>query len=286
MMGGKLISFDIPALISTTQVPQSGQRLIPEQRFMKQVILTQCLLTIGLFLSPTIACAEVLKAEVSLSESLPQVPSAAMPGQQYSASAVKDSFRYIDDWRRVPSWKAGYFHSEMEVQQTTDGIKQMVTRSGSHYGDMRDAHGHYWELIAVPRPGLEVDEVGTFQHNWVISDESVEIGPSISSAKCRYISIVVDKSTGTIVRTVQQEDLNTAIPNDETSYKLLSRRRVFTPDGKFIMDITSTRICYRTGQFLPNMQLVNSFRNYLLAQGRSDLLPADLSVGVGQPSQQ
>jgi hypothetical protein len=253
---------------------------------LKRDILTQCLLTITLSLVPTMACAVLLKAEVSLSESVPQVPPAAMPGQQYSASAVKDSFRYVDNWRRVPSWKAGYFHSEMEVQQTTSGTTELVTRSDSHHGDMRDAHGDYWELIAIPRSGLEVDEGPYLQHNLVISDESVENGPSISSAKCRYMSIVVNKSTGTIVRTVQQEDFNTAIPNDENSYKLLSKRRVFTPDGKFVEDITSTRLCYRTGEFLPNMQLANSFVNYLLAQGRSDLVPADFSVGIRQPDQQ
>jgi hypothetical protein len=255
---------------------------------MKHEILTQWLLTIGLCLVPTLASAAplVLKAEVSLSESLPQVPPAAMPGQQYSASAVKDSFTSVDDWRRVPSWKAGYFHSEMEVQQTATGTTELVTRSDAHYGDMRDAHGHYWELIVVPRSGLEVDEAGVFQHNWVISDESVEIGPTISSAKCRYISILVDKPTGKIIRTAQQEDFNTTVPNDATSFKVLSKRRVFAPDGKFIMDVTSTRLCYRTGEFRPNMQLADSFRNFLLAQGRSDLVPADLSVEVGQPQPQ
>lgn len=248
--------------------------------------VVRALLLFGLCLWPLSATAETLKAEVSLSESLPQVPPAAMPGQQYSASAVKESFTSNDDWRRVPHWKAGSFHSEMEVQQTPAGVKQMVTRSDAHYGDMRDAHGHYWEMILVPRPGLEVDEGNIIQHNWVISDEPVEIGPAISSAKCRYISILVDKASGRIVRTVQQEDFNTAIPNDPNSYQLVSKRRVFTPDGKYIEDINSTRLCYRTGDFRPNMQLASSFRNYLLAQGLSYLIPDDLSAETGQPPPQ
>lgn len=254
-------------------------RLVTQQRSPK-VISMRWLLTLGLFFCPLLAFAEpaVLQGGVSLSDSLPPVPKAAMPGQQYSASAVTDSFKSLDDWRRVPKWNVGTFHVESEIQQTLTGMTEFVARSDVTHGDMRDALGHYWELIVVPRTAADIDDAETTQHNFVTFDESVEIGPSVVSRKLRYISIIVDKRSGRVLEAVQQEDLATATPHDRTSYKVLSKRRVFSPTGKFITEITSVKICNRTGEFRPKMELEKSFRQFLLAQGRSDLIPDEMKV--------
>jgi hypothetical protein len=214
-----------------------------------------------------------LKAGVSLSDHLPSVPSEMAPGAEYSPDAVSKHFKSTEDWRRVPAWKVGSFHVETEIQQTPAGAREVLSRLDTSGGDLQDAKGHYWQRYKFPEPAAPVEGDTSIQYSDIISDEALEIGPKQTVSRVRGISFIVDKRTRRITRVAQQEIVQTDTPAGPNRYRTDCRRRVYDAGGRYITDVVSTTYASRTGPFIPAYNLQSSFRQYLLSQGRQDLIP-------------
>jgi hypothetical protein len=214
-----------------------------------------------------------LKGGVSLSEQLPSVPASMAPGADYSPDAVGKHYKAVEDWRRIPSWKVGSFHIETEIQYTPRGPKEVLSRLDTSGGHMQDSKGHYWQRYNVPEPGAPVESETSLQFSNIVSDEAIEIGPKKVVSRVRGISFIVDKRTKKIIRVAQQEILQSEVPVGPGRYRTDCQRRVFGANGKYLTDITSTTFADRIGPFEPVPQLQESFRRYLMSQGRPDLIP-------------
>jgi hypothetical protein len=214
-----------------------------------------------------------LKAGVSLSDHLPSVPLEMAPGSEYSPDAVSKHYKSTEDWRRVPAWKVGSFHVETEIHYTPAGPKEILSRLDTSGGHLRDSKGHYWQRYDVPMQAAPVEGASIFQYSNIISDESIEISPKKVVSRIRGISFIVDKETRKIVRVAQQEVLQTETPAGPNRYRTDCQRRLYDSQGRYVSDLKSTTFADRTEPFEPIVQLERSFRQFLLSQGRPDLLP-------------
>jgi hypothetical protein len=159
-----------------------------------------------------------LTARVTHSEVLPPLPGWLRPGQTYTPGSLPSRFALQTRQFFIPDWLAGTWlrESAREVsrQQLPGGAKlapagQVTARVQDKFGTYADAQGLVWQTFNPARSLGSVDHGNNVDYHQVTAyDLSVEPDDSVI-VRVLAVHTVVSKSTGKIVTTYQDEEINT-----------------------------------------------------------------------------
>lgn len=159
-----------------------------------------------------------LTARVTHSEVLPPLPQRLRPGQTYAPGSLPSRFAAQTRQFPVPDWLAGTWLRESATEvsrKQLPGLKQLApagpvtARVQDKFGTYADAKGHIWQTFNPARSLGSVDHGSYVDYHQVTAyDLSIEPDDSVI-VRVQAVHTVVSKSTGKIVTTYQDEEINT-----------------------------------------------------------------------------
>lgn len=174
-----------------------------------------------------------LQGGLQLSEHLSPVSPTLKAGSSFYSAMLSDESGE-DEWIKIPSWRAGIF----ERQSTTrkyKGKKDVVFRSKYVTPPQvlqKDRKGGVW-LYLTPPENQAIDMGKYVQYSKTLENTIVESSEKEELMRAKFISLKVDKATGKIVETFQQEQMDYFVPLDGSKgYQQSSYVRWFDESGK------------------------------------------------------
>lgn len=203
-----------------------------------------------------------------------------------------------NDWYWIPSWYAGMKHLETQtiVQdynfatgQSINPNRTVLNRQDLPIGFQADKNGQIWEFKRAPY-STTIEGGNTFTTTIVRSRDPVQVNQNSVVVKMIETSVVVDKRTRRILRTLQQEQINSFTPAGQGAMNLQTSIKSFGPNGAPQIQETSVRSVTQIAPFQPinvyqGMDLRSMFRDFMLAKGYGNLLPVDLAQTEQQNDQ-
>ena len=226
-------------------------------------------------------------------EALPPVDPSLQAGAFFNEQSVP-KLQPNNDWYWIPSWYAGVKHIETQTilqdydfrtGETLNAQRTVLNRQDLPIGFQMDRNGQIWEFKRAPYEAT-TDGGGNFTKTFVRSRDPMQVDQNVVVVKLVETSVLVDKRTNRIVRTLQEEQINTYTPSGGGSMTMRTSIKAFGADGRAQMQETSVRNATQTAPFQPinnyqGMDMRSMFRDFMLAKGMANLLPPDLAP---QPS--
>lgn len=222
-------------------------------------------------------------------EALPPVDPSLQAGSIYNEQNVP-KLQPNNDWYWIPSWYAGVKHIETQTilqdydfrtGETLNAQRTVLNRQDLPIGFQMDRNGQIWELKRAPYEAT-TDSGGAFTKTFVRSREPVQVSQSAVVVKLVETSVMVDKRTNRIVRTLQEEQINTYTPIGGGAMNMKTSIKAFDANGRAQMLETSVRNATQISPFQPinnyqGMDTRSMFRDFMIAKGMANLLPPDLA---------
>jgi hypothetical protein len=219
--------------------------------------------------------AEPLQATVEFSRDLPPLGDEYQEGAQFKIDATKTDSK-VQKWRRVPKWLAGVWHTERTIRKVMGVPVSYQTRSNFISGYQADAKGHIWHPInsKVTR----VDGSGYYEYQIPQGEQIFNVQKLSSTRFTRSTRVRVDKDSGRILLSFQQEDIAVTEPVEDGSCEVKARCCVFDKKGKKVIQQDITVYQERIEDFQPideysGENFVKGLSEFLLAEGKPELVP-------------
>ncbi len=247
--------------------------------------IMSCALTV--FSSPCFA--EPLKAGIEFDHELAPLKSGLREGQRMNLGAIRTGRADITEWRRIPSWFAGTWHKEYSTRYVDGRPIKYQTRADLITGYQKDAKGHIWQPVFVNVGKVETDDYIEYQMPQRKTIYALEKGKYTSFSLSTRVRI--DKDSGQIISSFQQEDMSVSTPMDDGMVKAVVECRVFNQDGRVKFEDTIEVVEERTEEFNPidefnGVDYRASFIRFLEASGHPDLIPPERPKSVLTQSQE
>lgn len=236
----------------------------------------------GFTLSP--AFAEPLKANIQFDDSLAPLQAGLREGERMKLSgAAAERQKQITEWRRIPTWFAGTWHREKSTRYVNGRPMSYQTRGDQITGYQQDAKGRIWQPVFNSLRKVDADEYIEYQmpqRKTIYANEKDKYTSFSLSTRIR-----VDKETGQIISSFQQEDLSVSRPEGDGVVKAVVDCRVFSQDGRVTFEDTIEVLEQRTEDFNPvdefnGVDYRASFIKFLEDKGHSELIPPDRPPSV------
>lgn len=152
----------------------------------------------------------LLPAGVGFSDTVPPVSSTLKLHKLFSSLTLPAEDR-DDTWYHIPSWRAGMFHREKQIDHTIFGDVESVSKVDHLYGMQVDKKGGIWHHMSWPRiTKIALD--GYSQYKIIDKYEPVNTSPAEFCIKITSTNIDVDDKTGKITRLARQEEFDRYFP--------------------------------------------------------------------------
>ncbi|MBA3993978.1 MAG: hypothetical protein C0469_10660 [Cyanobacteria bacterium DS2.3.42] len=262
-------------------------------------ILSLFCLLVGASIAPV--GAEPLKANIQFDDSLAPLQSGLREGERLNLSGnakederknlsgnAKDGERMklsgnaaqkqITEWRRIPRWFAGTWHREKTTKYVNGRPMSYQTRADLITGYQQDAKGRIWQPVFNSLRKVDADEYIEYQmpqRKTIYASEKDKYTSFSLSTRIR-----VDKETGKIISSFQQEDLSVSTPEGDGVVKAVVDCRVFSQDGRVTFEDTIEVLEQRIEDFNPidefnGVDYRASFIRFLEEKGHSELIPPE-----------
>lgn len=242
---------------------------------------------LSIFLSPP-AGAEPLKAGIQFDSDLAPLKSGLREGERMNLGATETK-KEITEWRRIPDWFAGTWHKERSKRFVNGRPIYYQTRADLITGYQKDAKGRIWQPVFVSVGQVETDDYIEYQMPQRKTVYAIENGKYTSFSLSTRLR--VDKDSGQIISSFQQEDLSVSKPDGDGLVKAVVECRVFNQDGKVQLEDTIEVLEERTEEFNPidefnGVNYRQSFFDFLEASGHPELIPAERPKSILTESQE
>lgn len=223
------------------------------------------------------------------SEALPPVDPRLQAGSIFNEQSLPKP-QLNNDWYMIPAWYAGSKHMETQTilqdydfrtGETLSAKRTILNRQDLAIGFQMDANGQIWEFKRAPYTAT-TDGGGTFTKTFVRSREPLQVNQGTVVVRLVETSVLVDKQTNRIMRTLQEEQVNTYTPAGQGALNIQSSIKGFGADGQAQMQQTSVRSATQVAPFQPiniynGMDMRLLFRDFMIAHGFANLLPPGLA---------
>ncbi len=153
----------------------------------------------------------------------------------------------------VPFWLAGAWmrteatelsRTELPSKQSLKPFGKGVAKVKDEFGNYRDRQGRIWQVFDPSRSSGSVDRGNVIDYHVVSSYNMVTSSDHTALIALRATHVVVDKSTKRIIKSYQDEELNTYTRLDNTHVRTDSSVKVFDNKGKgqLLTTATSTEV--------------------------------------------
>ncbi len=226
--------------------------------------------------------AELLQAKVSMSQKLPALPSIFRVGTKFNADNLPP-VNTTQDWIWTPSWLAGTYHRETQTYLSPTGpiTVQSRTLDDKQTGQQLDAHGNIWNRYGLPTV-QRVEGKGWVEWQIVNEIEPIQTTEHEVITRKRGLAIRVDSKSGKIKRAILKEQIVSLKPIGPGQVLLDGYIKVFDQDGKAKNEQHDQASMFLIQPFKPvgfdpetGLDLRQDLRNYLIARGLNNLVPAN-----------
>lgn len=194
-----------------------------------------------------------------------------------------------NDWYWIPRWFAGQKHLEtqtivqdysFQTGQSINPNRTVMNRQDLSIGFQPDKNGEVWEFKRAPYT-TTTEGPQTFTTMLVRNRDPLQVGQNGVVLRLVETSIIVDKKSRRILKTMQEEQINTYVPGPQGTINLQTSIKSFGADGAPQIQETSIRVVTQTAPFQPidtyeGKDMRAMFRDFMLAKGYGSLLPVDL----------
>lgn len=222
-------------------------------------------------------------------EALPPVDPSLQAGAFFNEQSIP-KLQPNNDWYWIPSWYAGVKHIETQTilqdydfrtGETINAQRTVLNRQDLPIGFQMDRNGQIWEFKRAPYEAT-TDSGGAFTKTFVRSREPMQVNQGVVVVKLVETSVMVNKQTNRIVRTLQEEQINTYTPLGGGAMNMKTSIKAFDANGRAQMLETSVRNATQVAPFQPinnyqGMDTRSMFRDFMIAKGMANLLPSDLA---------
>lgn len=216
----------------------------------------------------------------------PSLRAGAIFNQQALPAAMPNN-----DWYWIPFWFAGHKHVDyatilrdydFQTGASVSPNKTVMSRQDLSIGFQADRNGQVWEFKRAPY-STTIERDSFFTTMMVSKREPIKITQDLVILRLVETSVNVDKSSQRILKTEQEEQINTYVPAGNGLIRMQASIKTFGPDGSPQIQELSSRIIENRAPFQPvdyyqGLDMRMLFRNYLLSHGFANLLPQDLSA--------
>lgn len=253
--------------------------------------LVLCFAISGFTVTP--ALAEPLKANIQFDHELAPLKAGLREGERMNLKGVaegvnlkggaSDGGRQITEWRRIPRWFAGTWHRERTIRYVEGRPMSYQTRADLITGYQEDAKGRIWQPVFTSLRKVDADEYIEYQMPQRKTVYAIEQGKYTSFSLSTRIR--VDKESGTIISSFQQEDLSVSQPESDGVVRAVVDCRVFNQNGKVTFEDTIEVVEQRIEDFNPidefnGVDYRASFIRFLEEKGHSELIPPERPPSV------
>ncbi len=200
-----------------------------------------------------------------------------------------------NDWYWIPSWFAGQKHLDSETilqdynfqtGQTITPNRTVMNRQDLSIGFQQDRNGQIWEFKRAPYT-TTAEGARSFTTMLVRNRDPLQVDQNRVVLRLVETSIIVDKKSRRIIKTMQEEQINTYVPAGPGTINLQTSIKSFGADGRPQVQETSMRVVTQSAPFQPvnsyqGLDLRSMFRDFMIAKGYGKLLPDDLAQSAGQ----
>lgn len=221
--------------------------------------------------------SQPLPAGIKFSENVEPVGKELRPHKLFSSISlpVEDN---VDTWYKIPSWRAGFFHREKQIDHTIFGDVETVSKVDHLYGMQLDKKGGIWHHMSWPRiTKLSLD--GYCQYKIINRYEPVRLSEREYCVKISSTNIDVDDKSGKIIRLGKQEEFDRYFPGPSGAALGTCLIKRFSMHGRTNSTIEK---CSVEESLLKPFSVLNSFRGvdlrasfrrYLETHDMAELLP-------------
>jgi hypothetical protein len=185
------------------------------------------------------------------------------PGMTWSENFVK-KIPQRDIWFPIPMWLAGKWSSKTATQLSNSGFQTFRNVGNECYGQQTDRDGRIWAGGVFPAPGRS-DSGNFVDLSLSIVMEPISTNPEKFVLHTAGTSIIYEKFSGRIVRTIPYDDIQTFIPSPPDS---VFKDTVDSTNGAHYQQVL-TRLAF----YKPVPAVRESFAKHLHSLDRDDLLP-------------
>ena len=225
-------------------------------------------------------------------DALPPVDSRLQTGAIFDEQSLP-KLQLNNDWYWIPSWYAGEKHLETQTimedydfrtGETVNASRTILNRQDLAIGFQMDNEGNIWEYRRAPYTAT-TDGGGNFTKTFVRIRDPIEVNQNRVVVRLVETSVLVDKQTNRIKRSLQEEQLNTYTPAGQGAMYMQTSIKGFGEDGRPQMQQKSVRNATQVAPFRPintynGMDMRWMFRDFMLAHGNAHLLPRDLAPAM------
>lgn len=228
-----------------------------------------------------------LQGKIEHADQLEPLATDLRSGAQFKESKLSVG-TYASKWFEIPAWFAGTFQVDENV---ITSMEDCVTGEVSHpnqavlfsaqelHGFQRDAKGNIWHYY-VESGTSKSEQARQITYNCIDWYGPITIRKDRVIMRILGTSLIVDKNTGTIVDSFRREDLKTYQPVSGNVLKVTYTSKSFDSRGH-ARDLQRGESIHKLiAPFAEidqhgdtNYRLL--FRDYLSANGKKDLLPAN-----------
>lgn len=228
------------------------------------------------------------------SERLPSLAPQLQAGALFNAGTLNQAIPN-NDWYWIPSWFAGQKHVETETVlqdynfrtgQSININRVITNRQDLTIGFQQDRNGQIWEYKRAPyNTAVESDTFYTAM--MVRNRDPLKVTQEMVVLRLLQTSVDVDKRSNRILKTLQEEQINTYLPVSPGLMSMQSSIKSFSADGSPLLQESSLRYVSTKAPFAPinyyqGQDMRALFQNYLLSHGLANLLPDDLKPQIPQ----
>ena len=193
-----------------------------------------------------------------------------------------------NEWYWIPSWYAGTKRVDSErilqdynfrTGQMSQPNRVVTNRQQLSIGFQADKNGQVWEFKRAPYT-TTVEGDGFFTTLMVKNRDPLKVTQDVVVLRLVQTSINVDQRSQRILKTMQEEQINTYTPGPNGVMNMQTSIKTFDSNGNPELQETSVRTVYTTAPFQPvdtyqgrDMKML--FKSFLLTHGLSGYMPPD-----------
>ncbi len=213
-----------------------------------------------------------LSGQAEHSITLPPIPATLQPGQTFNLSVAEQGFATNHDWRQIPPWLAGTWHTDVEYALQNSRPVGYVTRSTRTFGSLADRFGNVWQYKKVPWSET-VDDGNTLDSKLVIFEKRLGHDPNSYVDKAITVDVIYDRNSGRILNTYQQEELQWTYPQPDHTLRVDESIKRYDAMGQPGPTRQGYFIRQPVGPFTMRWDLLDSFKDYLAGHGMEGAIP-------------
>ncbi|MBX9689848.1 MAG: hypothetical protein K2X27_24270 [Candidatus Obscuribacterales bacterium] len=191
-----------------------------------------------------------------------------------------------NDWYWIPSWYAGQKHVESEIILTETDLqsgrsiqlnRQVPIRQDLSIGFQADRNGQIWEFKRAPYT-TRTDSGSYFTTLLVRNRDPLSVNQNQVILRMLETSILVDARTQRIIKSMQEEQINTYTPIAPGIMNMQTSIRSFAADGSPLQEESSVRTVTQSAAFSPvnfyeGKDMRALFAAFMQSHGYAQLLP-------------